>query len=1036
MLPGVDEIDAVLRPGAIVPVFQPIVRISDGRVIGYEALARFPEFSPERSPHDWFVLADSYGKRIDLEVACWKAIAAQGPPPDDALLFVNTSPLALVDHRLEEVRAELPERLVVELTEQDAVSDYELLRTRLQSWSNDGVRLAIDDTGAGYSSLQHVLQLAPDFLKLDRSLIAGVDRERSRRVLVRSLVAFGREVGATVIAECVERREELEVLREAGVSLAQGWLLAKPGPPWPHATVPSIPITINVPTPTVRALDEEDRFRRALSNARTQPDAAVAVCEHLHRFGEMMPSVYLLRDGLLRCLAQCGYWQIMDGLERGAGVLSQVLDGQRILIEDVPNDDEFLEAAPGVVAELAVPLWVDGRVVGGLNVESLSPLTAVAEAEVDRCAALLSGRLAEIGVGVPDSPLARLARSSKQLAGLSDLDQVRAAVVRLACDISGMESALLVQRDEHGLLDTVATAGPLAEAFRAIPSADLERLAAMVDRVSSCYTAGDLTGRAVAGTETLRAAGAIEVVVLPLISLGRRSGILTVAHGSGMRLSTDEIEPLELLAAEAARALDLAATVAAWRVRATPRPVDGTREPLGLPRGAARRAAAVRGGDHGHRSFQGGQRQRRSPGWGPRAPRGRRRAAGGAARGPQPVPDRRRRVRGDPARCRASSSGGDRTPAVPLGSAHPDPARCIDVDRHHRRRGGRVATRLRRPRRPPSVRRQARRPRPDQRRLTTISREGAMATGDREAASRFGRIHAAFVAGDLAALQREVGEAEGFPNVVAHAAVGELLIYAIYHSPISMIRELLDAGADPNWPAHDGFPSLIAALSCAQAAPGATPRHDVHDIVALLLDRGADVGQRGHNDYTPLHWAAGDGDLRMVDLLLAHGADPDQITRIDDMETALEVAAIAGHTAVVERLRPLTRRLVWDDAVRSGDVRALARLVRSGHDVDARDGYGQTALMRCAHAGHSQAVAWLIEHGADLDHTSKFGLSATMLAIVAGHPPIARRLISAGAELSTVASGAPGFAGKTARDLADERGDRRLVAFIDRHAER
>ncbi|HLM18808.1 MAG TPA: EAL domain-containing protein, partial [Acidimicrobiia bacterium] len=203
-------------------MFQPIVRIADGYVVGYEALARFPGGPVERSPQEWFVLAQSCGLRVDLEVACWKAIAAQGPPPGDAMLFVNTSPVALVDHRLNAVRSELPERLVVELTEQDAVHDYELLRSKLQSWSNDGVRLAIDDTGAGYSSLQHVLQLAPDFLKLDRSMIAGVDRERSRRVLVRSLVAFAREVGAVVVAECVERPEELEVLAEAGVALAQG----------------------------------------------------------------------------------------------------------------------------------------------------------------------------------------------------------------------------------------------------------------------------------------------------------------------------------------------------------------------------------------------------------------------------------------------------------------------------------------------------------------------------------------------------------------------------------------------------------------------------------------------------------------------------------------------------------------------------------------------------------------------------------------------------------------------------------------------
>ena len=112
--------------------------------------------------------------------------------------------------------------------------------------------------------------------------------------------------------------------------------------------------------------------------------------------------------------------------------------------------------------------------------------------------------------------------------------------------------------------------------------------------------------------------------------------------------------------------------------------------------------------------------------------------------------------------------------------------------------------------------------------------------------------------------------------MIVAAGFGECLTYAIYHSPVAFIAELLDLGADPNWPADDGFPPLIAALTCLRSAPGSPGRPDVHEIVELLLDRGSDVQQRGLNDYTPLHWAAGDGDLAMVDLLLAHGADPER----------------------------------------------------------------------------------------------------------------------------------------------------------------
>ena len=266
--------------------------------------------------------------------------------------------------------------------------------------------------------------------------------------------------------------------------------------------------------------------------------------------------------------------------------------------------------------------------------------------------------------------------------------------------------------------------------------------------------------------------------------------------------------------------------------------------------------------------------------------------------------------------------------------------------------------------------------------------------------------------------------------MIAAAGIGACLTYAIYHSPLAMIVALLDAGADPNWPADDGFPPLIAALSCAEEAPGSPPRTDVRQIVELLLERGADVHQRGVNDYTALHWAAGQGDLELVDLLLAHGADPNAITRIDDMETALEVATGGKHSSVLDRLTPLTTRLGWEAASREGDVDSLRRLVAGGHDIDARDGYGQTALMRAAHAGRLDGVNWLIEHGAELDHTSKFHLTALMLAVIADHHDIARALVRAGADTSVTGTGAPGFHGKTAGDLALDRGDKRLARYI------
>jgi ankyrin repeat protein len=113
---------------------------------------------------------------------------------------------------------------------------------------------------------------------------------------------------------------------------------------------------------------------------------------------------------------------------------------------------------------------------------------------------------------------------------------------------------------------------------------------------------------------------------------------------------------------------------------------------------------------------------------------------------------------------------------------------------------------------------------------------------------------------------------------------------------------------------------------------------------------------------------------------------------------------------------------VWEDAVRRGDVPAVRDLLERGVDVDARDRFGQTGLMLAAHAGHRRVVETLVAHRADLNVTAKFGLSALMLAVVAGHADVARVLSNAGADLSLRGTGAPGFSGKTACDLAEERG--------------
>ncbi len=228
----------------------------------------------------------------------------------------------------------------------------------------------------------------------------------------------------------------------------------------------------------------------------------------------------------------------------------------------------------------------------------------------------------------------------------------------------------------------------------------------------------------------------------------------------------------------------------------------------------------------------------------------------------------------------------------------------------------------------------------------------ASAEDRRAAATKFQRIDAAFRAGDLAALREAVDDPSVVPNGRISDAIGSCLVYAIYHSPVTFIRTLLEAGADANAPADDGFPPLIAALTSASDAPGAPKRSDVDEIVRLLLSFGADANQRGTNDYTALHMAAAVNHPLAVQMLLDAGADPELRTRIDDCETPLELAAAAGRVEVAHILarrgQPLRQRL------RSG-LTLLSDMPGSGEPVRRQRNY-QIRLRMWLNGG--AAVRW------------------------------------------------------------------------------
>lgn len=180
-------------------------------------------------------------------------------------------------------------------------------------------------------------------------------------------------------------------------------------------------------------------------------------------------------------------------------------------------------------------------------------------------------------------------------------------------------------------------------------------------------------------------------------------------------------------------------------------------------------------------------------------------------------------------------------------------------------------------------------------------------------AARYRQIHEAFRNGDLAALRAAVDDAGRIPNGPLPFAMGSCLVYAIYHSPVSFIRALLELGADPTALVDDGFPPLIAALSTTQETAGAVRRDDVDEVLRVLLAFGADPNQRGINDYTALHLAVAVRQLFAMQRLLDNHADPDMRTRIDDRETPLEMAQSMGAAdaaaLLARRGQPLRQRL-------------------------------------------------------------------------------------------------------------------------------
>jgi diguanylate cyclase (GGDEF)-like protein len=226
------EIAQLLATQAVQIVFQPLVELATGRAGGYEALTRI-DLEPRRGPDEWFAQAHRVGLGEELEALAIRAALAVPGRPDGTFLALNVSPRALLSAP---VRAVLPEDLtgiVIELTEHEVFGAEGELEAELAALRARGARVALDDAGAGYAGLQQIIRIAPDILKLDRTLVHGAHADSSRQALLEALIGFASSTGAAICAEGVEDLDDVRALVELDVTYAQGYGLCRPAPPWP-----------------------------------------------------------------------------------------------------------------------------------------------------------------------------------------------------------------------------------------------------------------------------------------------------------------------------------------------------------------------------------------------------------------------------------------------------------------------------------------------------------------------------------------------------------------------------------------------------------------------------------------------------------------------------------------------------------------------------------------------------------------------------------------------------------------------------------
>jgi len=448
----------------------------------------------------------------------------------------------------------------------------------------DGHRfLAVSVTDVADLALVAVVE--PDFLVLASRLLHGDDGGHGRATLA-ALSGYARARGIHVVAVGIPDREAYDALRHVGVRYGAG---------------PYVDRHLELQRPLAVADSPPGRLawlRARLAHATDAGTVAAAACDHVADIG-LLPSVYVERHGVLRCIAQRGYWQVMDGIPVDLGVLGRTFRLGRTIHVEAADDPDFIAAVPGLVAELAIPIRVGGRVRAVFSVEGTRSLRAADVHEVERVAAELEDALQRTGIEEQLGGLHALVRAGAELAALADETAVAHAAVRHACAVAGTSSAMIALPSADGRDLLQAAAGPLAPALQRLDPTLLRAFALELGEISSCMAGGDEDGRVHPVFQDVRRSGGTSLSVFPVRCGSGEPGLLfAVDHVPG-GLGAEAREATELLAGTVARTVDHVRAHAALRFRAERDPLTavGNRgafdDALGQLDAAARRGDRV-----------------------------------------------------------------------------------------------------------------------------------------------------------------------------------------------------------------------------------------------------------------------------------------------------------------------------------------------------------------------------------------------------------------------------------------------------------